>query len=82
MVPLPHPSTMDEKTPLLPRHSQQDDINSDAAAAQTSRQKRTSRLQMAAFLILITIFWLARSWTCGAEKSEEHVKVPLEVHIM
>jgi len=73
---------MDEKTPLLPRHSHQDDINSDAAAAQASRQKRTSRLQMSAFFILFAMFWLVRSWSCDAETDESHVKVPLEVHIM
>jgi hypothetical protein len=74
---------MDEKTPLLPRtHSQQDDINDDAAAALACRQKRTSKLQMAALVILFAIFWLARSWGCGAEQSEENTKVPLEVHIM
>jgi hypothetical protein len=83
MAPLSHQSTMDEKTPLLPRtYSHEGDINGDAAAALASREKRTSRIQMAALVILFAIFWLAQGWTSDPEQNEMDTKVSLDVHIM
>ncbi|KAH8728714.1 gamma interferon inducible lysosomal thiol reductase-domain-containing protein [Phaeosphaeriaceae sp. PMI808] len=46
------------------------------------RQKRKSRFQAAALVILFAVFWLARSWTCDHEHIEADSKVPLDVHIM
>lgn len=46
------------------------------------RQKRRSRFQAAAVVILFAIFWLARTWSCEHEHNEVDTKVPLEVHIM
>jgi hypothetical protein len=71
---------MDAKAPLLPSASAQDDVvNADAAMM---RQKRKSRFQVAAVVILLGIFWLARTWSCDHEHNEADTKVPLEVHIM
>ena len=79
-----HQPAVDAKVPLLPSSSSpQDDAVNDAAKM---RQTRKSRFQVAAFAILLAIFWLARTWTCEheheLEHNEAHFKVPLEVHIM
>lgn len=72
---------MDAKASLLPSSSpsQEDVVNADEA---TMRQKRKSRFQVAALVILLAIFWLARTWSCDHEHSEVDTKVLLEVHIM
>lgn len=74
---------MDEKGPLLPSASapSQDDAVKDRHEA-AMRQKRKSRFQIAAAVILFSIFWLARTWSCDHEHHETSTKVPLEVHIM
>ncbi|KAF1846572.1 uncharacterized protein K460DRAFT_282487 [Cucurbitaria berberidis CBS 394.84] len=47
------------------------------------RRSYKSRFQLAAVAILISLFWLARTWTCDEEQHlEVDTKVPLEVHIM
>ena len=46
------------------------------------RQKRKLRFHVAAVVILFSIFWLARTWSCDHEHQEVDTKVPLEVHIM
>jgi hypothetical protein len=71
---------MDAKAPLLPSASPQDHVvNVDEAMM---RQKRKSRFQVAAVVILFSIFWLARTWSCDHEHQEVDTKVPFEVHIM
>jgi hypothetical protein len=72
---------VDTKESLLPSSNPQDDaVNADEAAKM--RQKRKSRVQAAALVILLAIFWLARTWSCDHEHHEMDTKVPLEVHIM
>jgi hypothetical protein len=71
---------MDAKAPLLPSSApQQDVVTVDEAKM---RQKRKSRFQVAAAVILLGLFWLARTWSCDHEHTEVDTKVPLEVHIM
>jgi hypothetical protein len=71
---------MDTKEPLLPPPSPQEDA---VDIEQTNmRQKRKSRFQIAAFVILLAVFWWARTWGCDHEHTETDTKVPLEVHIM
>ncbi|KAH7395057.1 hypothetical protein DE146DRAFT_658978 [Phaeosphaeria sp. MPI-PUGE-AT-0046c] len=73
---------MDVKTPLQPPSPPREDedvVNVDEAKM---RQKRRSRFQAAAAVILFAIFWLARTWSCEHEHNEVDTKVPLEVHIM
>jgi hypothetical protein len=73
---------MDTKSPLLPSASPpQDDVVKANEEAMT-RQKRRSRFQIAAAVILFSVFWLARTWNCDQEHTEAHTKVPLDVHIM
>jgi hypothetical protein len=72
--------TMDAKVPLLSSSNPQDDAVSAEAAKM--RQKRKSRSQVAALVILFAIFWLARTWSCDHEHNEVDTKVPLQVHIM
>jgi len=73
---------MDTKEPLLPSSAPSPEdvvkVNEDAAM----RQRRKMRFQFAAAVILFSIFWLARTWSCDHEHTEVDSKVPLEVHIM
>tara|TARA_R110002003_G_scaffold96_30_gene7669 strand:- start:20289 stop:20543 length:255 start_codon:yes stop_codon:yes gene_type:complete len=72
---------MDAKAPLLaPSVRAPEDVNASDDA--TMRQKRKSKFQVAALVILLSIFWLARTWSCDHEHSEADTKVPLDVHIM
>jgi hypothetical protein len=71
----------DTKEPLLPPPS----IRHDAVDTQhvaMHRQKRKSTLQLAAAVLLLAVFWWARTWSCDMEHTESHTQVPLEVHIM
>jgi hypothetical protein len=73
---------MDSKTPLLP-HTRKD----ANAMPRRPSPKRFSRFHAAAFVFIVALFWLARSWQC-TDPTHHHdeetgsVKVPLEVHIM
>jgi hypothetical protein len=69
---------MDAKKPLLPS-SEAVVVTAEEA---TMRQKRKSRFQVAALVILVAVFWWARTWSCDHEHTEVDTKVPLEVHIM
>ncbi|KAH7061994.1 hypothetical protein BKA63DRAFT_538640 [Paraphoma chrysanthemicola] len=72
---------MDAKEPLLPSSAPaQEDVNARDEA--TMRQKRKSKFQVAAVVILLSIFWLARTWSCDHEHTEADTKVSLDVHIM
>jgi hypothetical protein len=73
---------MDEKAQLLPSSSLPQDDVVTAQEQAAMRQKRKTRFQIAAIVILFSIFWLARTWSCDHEHSETSTKVPLEVHIM
>jgi len=73
---------MDEKGPLLPSPSLPHDDAVKATEEAVMRQKRKSRFQIAAIVILFSIFWLARTWSCDHEHIESSTTVPLEVHIM
>ena len=46
------------------------------------RKSKKARLQMATVAMLFSVFWLARTFTCGHEHTEVDTKVPLDVHIM
>ena len=37
---------------------------------------------MGAFVLLFSLFWLARTFTCADEHGEIDTKVPVDVHIM
>jgi hypothetical protein len=71
---------MDAKAPLLPSSAPQHDVVTVDEAKM--RQRRKSRFQIAAAVILFGLFWLARTWSCEHEHTEADTKVPLEVHIM
>jgi hypothetical protein len=72
---------MDSKAPILPPSSVplEDAVNAEEVKM---RQNRKSRFQVAALVILLAVFWLARTWSCEHEHNEVDTKVPLEVHIM
>jgi hypothetical protein len=72
---------MVEKAPLLP------DTHEHIKApppdeTMPSRKTRRTRLQMAAFVLLFSLFWLARTFTCTDMHDEADTKVPVDVHIM
>jgi hypothetical protein len=70
---------MAEKAPLLP-HTQpaQDDVTESMARPGA----RKSRFKIAAVVILLSLFWLARTWNCEHQHLEVDTKVPVDVHIM
>ena len=75
---------MDSKTPLLP-HAQpagQDDVNAGQNLTMARRRSNKTRFQIAAVALLLSLFWLARTWNCDHEHLDADTKVPLEVHIM
>ncbi|RAR09669.1 DNA binding protein [Stemphylium lycopersici] len=73
---------MGEKAPLLP-NTHEDTTTVDAHEAMASRRSRDkTRLQMAAVFLLLSLFWLATSFTCTQEHVEANTRVPLDVHIM
>lgn len=72
---------MEEKAPLLPNTHV--DINAPSPDdTMASRKTRKTRLQMAAVVLLFSLFWLARTFTCLDEHGEADTKVPVDVHIM
>ncbi|KAF1919791.1 hypothetical protein BDU57DRAFT_513077 [Ampelomyces quisqualis] len=71
---------MDAKAPLLPSSAPHG--HGVAVDEATMRQKRKSRFQVAAAVILLGLFWLARTWNCDHEHMDAHTRVPLEIHIM
>jgi hypothetical protein len=73
---------MDSRQPLLP-DSQHKFINTEGGASrQKSKSRLRSRLEMAAWVILFTCFFLVRDWVTAQKHVEKDVKVPLDVHIM
>lgn len=82
MTPPPPNPTMDEKASLLPntQPAQEDVIAQDESMARPGARK--SRFQIAAVVILLSLFWLARTWNCDHEHLEVDTKVPMDVHIM
>ncbi|KAL6710038.1 hypothetical protein ACN47E_009829 [Coniothyrium glycines] len=73
---------MAEKAPLLPlpQPAQENATAHDDSMAQPGA--RRSRFQIAAFVIMLSLFWLARTWNCDHEHLETETKVPVDVHIM
>ncbi|KAG9194710.1 hypothetical protein G6011_04745 [Alternaria panax] len=72
---------MAEKAPLLPStHEAADAPPRDETMA--SRKTTRTRLQMAACVLLFSLFWLARTFTCTDRHDEADTKVPVDVHIM
>ena len=53
-----------------------------ASMARKSQKSWTCKLQLAALLLLASLFWLARTWNCDGEHLDQGTKIPLEVHIM
>lgn len=83
----------DVKKPLLPQQAEvtttttaatapEHVVDPEAAAASMTRKSRRSKFQIAAFVLLVSLFWLARTWNCDHEHLEQDAKIPLEVHIM
>ncbi|KAF2855770.1 hypothetical protein T440DRAFT_440329 [Plenodomus tracheiphilus IPT5] len=75
----------DTKDPLLPsqaKASTQDAVTTAEQDDTMARQSRKQKFQIAAFVFLISLFWLARTWNCDHEHLEKDTKVPLEIHIM
>jgi hypothetical protein len=72
---------MEEKAPLLPNTHEEPSVP-PPDETMASRKTRKSRLQMAAFVLLFSLFWLARTFTCTDEHGEANTKVPMDVHIM
>lgn len=76
-------SSVEAKEPLLPQSlTSKDEIDLVPSDATMPRYSNKSRFQIAACVILISLFWLARTWNCDHEHSERDTKVPLDVHIM
>ncbi|KAF1936480.1 hypothetical protein EJ02DRAFT_459503 [Clathrospora elynae] len=70
---------MEEKVTLLPHV--QEDVYAIKEVIMARRCYR-SRFQVTAVVVLISLFWLARTWNCEHEHLEVDIKVPLDVHIM
>ncbi len=75
---------MDSKAPLLPQSSlpSEDHVSPDTQARATSRRANMFRFHIAAVVVLLSLFWLGSTWTCGHDHREVDTKVPLEIHIM
>jgi hypothetical protein len=74
------PSSTDSKaSPLLPWTQPQDHVNADATML---RPQSKRRFHAALFMLVLGLFWLARTWNCEHEHNEPDARVPLEVHIM
>ena len=72
---------MEEKVPFLA--NTHEDINAPPPdETMASRETRKTRLQVAAFVLLFSLFWLARTFTCTDMHDETDTKVPVDVHIM
>jgi hypothetical protein len=72
---------MEEKAPFLA--NTHEDINAPPPdETMASRKTRKTRLQVAAFVLLFSLFWLARTFTCTDMHDETDTKVPVDVHIM
>ncbi|KAI4952163.1 hypothetical protein J4E91_003625 [Alternaria rosae] len=72
---------MEEKAPLLP--SSHVDANAPPPdETMVSRKTRKTRLQMAAVVLVFSLFLLARTFTCMDAHDEADTKVPVDVHIM
>jgi hypothetical protein len=80
------PSPAESKAPLLPCTHPQDHVNAAPADATMLRPQSKRRFHAALFMLVVGLFWLARTWSCGHEHEHTHLepeaKVPLEVHIM
>lgn len=75
---------MDSKAPLLPHTvpAVQQDGNATQDATMARRRTHTTRLRVAALAILLSLFWLVRTWNCEHKHLGMATKVPLDVHIM
>jgi hypothetical protein len=72
---------MEEKASLLP-NTHEDTSSPRADETMASRKTRKTRLQMAALVLVFSLFWLARTFTCTDMHNETDTKVPVDVHIM
>ena len=72
---------MEEKAPLLPEHTPSTDPDTTTPLPGS---RRTSWFQMAGVTLLLSLFWLATTWSCPGKHQHLDVatKVPLDVHIM
>lgn len=46
------------------------------------RSHSKSRFHAAMVVLLVSLFWLASTWTCADHHEEADTKVPMDVHIM
>lgn len=71
---------MEEKEPLISNAPEA----GEPEASRSSSNK--SRLQMAVTMLVLSLFWLASTWSCADDHHHHHLdtdsKVPLDVHIM
>jgi len=72
---------MEEKAPLLP-NSHVDANAPPPDETMVSRKTRKTRLQMAAVVLVFSLFLLARQFSCMDLHDEADTKVPVDVHIM
>ncbi|KAI8942680.1 hypothetical protein NX059_000730 [Plenodomus lindquistii] len=76
----------DVKESLLPQAKAPTVTTQDAVIEEQqetmARRSMKQKFHIAAFVFLISLFWLARTWTCDHEHLEKDTKVELEVHIM
>lgn len=73
---------MAEKASLLPNTQASQDEVTAPSEPMAHPGARKSRFQIAAVVILLSLFWLARTWNCDHEHLETDTKVPVDVHIM
>ncbi|CBX93927.1 hypothetical protein LEMA_P036010.1 [Plenodomus lingam JN3] len=79
---LPQAKAITTTTTTTTKSTAMQDANMATQYEKMARQSRQHKFQIAAFVFLLSLFWMARSWNSEHEHLEVDTKVPLEIHIM